>query len=388
MRCISFAEILLQYQQRKNNTLKLLQQNSDQLAQRLWKDSVLLQYDRECCTQLGLNNYQNIEYNLNSEYSVAKHHYCCDNCKGLEIVVDLYQENIGKPFEIKCKPLSGHKLVIIHNIYPRPLINNYSNNSLATDYFTNHILITWLIEQILNNSGFNSMTLYTAFICGRQTYLLKQWYDYDWIINDQQAQQNWFISNENNEKIVKNDIVQYLFTQIINNLIVLQPYNFICFNLKPDLFKFNNDLTIVLNNIKQAGIDIPETDIRLYYQDHKHEHEINVNNDSYIIDNDNIITINKLGTNHMRRSIDFFYQSQRGLVENSYIVMVYMYLLYFLGQQHIYAPDLFNLLFKADSYDDFKKFSADPEFNKYLLLDYLKGKNLDKNILDQISAKF
>jgi len=387
MQCASFAQILQQYQQRKNDTLKLLQRKPNILVQRLWKDTDLLQYDRQCCTQLGLNKSHDINNKLQEEYSVAKQHYCCENCKGLELVVDLYQENIGKPFEIKCKPLAGQKLVIIHNMYPRPIINNYVGNALATDYFTNHILVTWLVEQILNVSGINSMTLYTGFICGRQTYLLKQWYDYDWIIDDQQAPQEWFES----EHKLRMDLIKYLFGQLINNLILLKSFNFVCFNLKPDLFKFDTELTLVLNNIKKAGIDIPESPNRVYYQDYNHEQEISTINEPYIIVSDNYIKINKLGTNFMRRSIDFFYQSQRGLVEQSDIVMIYMYLLYFLGQQHVQAPELFGLLFDCDSevkYSELKQIRTDPEFNKYHLLNFLRGKQLRKDILDHIGANF
>lgn len=430
--CINIDKLLDIYQTQKDNVIKAMYNNINNFVEDLWNNN-LLSWDRSCCCAMGINDTNNIELKVETTRNLpefAKRKYMCFQCASLRNIVDLYVENLGKPFRIECGRLKDHQLIVIHNNYTAPKLSlndkpvifknvgchksftqckshcckDLSNrNYLASDYFSNHVLVSWLVEQELIKSGLNNYaTLYTAFICNHQSYLLKEWLPYDWVTlssNKNNTEHKWF--TKLNETFVLNpNLFSSAINQICKVMLALQPSNFISFNITDDLFKVDHNFKFYLSNIKKAGININNT--RIYYHDRHHDKELNfadVNNYLNTItysNNKEYVRMNDLGRNYMRRTIDFFYTAQMGLVEYAYVVQYYLYLLYFFKQPIIYPlmwhdMNVYNIFARmwvtADleqARSDFVNLLKKPEVNKYDLLHFLCKRTLKINLLSTL----
>lgn len=421
MECTSIDKLLKIYRERRKNVLKLLTQNIDQIDD-LWSSGDKYLHRDTCCGKaMGINDSNNLINNIECERNIADHstNYKCFQCASLENVLELYQENLGQPFMIECGKLKDQYLIVIHNRYPVPRIfksdfpfHFIKNrvNYIATDYLTNHILISWLTQEKLQKSKLLTSKLYTAFMCGQESYLLSRWLPYSWLslgtnskTKENQALQQWF-TKINNGFVLNPVLCKSAIKQIVGNLYILNKIDFICFNLTPDLFRVDNQFVFYLNNIKRAGVNVGNN--RIYYYDEEMENEISRD---YLHDfiklssqyslhrkEKKYIKIYDLGTNHMRRSVNFFYLSQMGVIKYAYVVQYYMYLLYFMMQDFIYPllwlePEIYAIFARLwvseeieRAQEEFKILIKIPDITKYDLLKFISKFTLKPALLENL----
>lgn len=178
-------EIFNRYLTSKHEVLRLLAATPEQLVANLWSEQSPLPIDRGCMFRPG-----SPAAFTSTPRGVRKFHACMA-CRTLDRLVDLQKTPPGTPFIIEAGSETGKELMVssepagnlsIKITTGPPLLAQRASPLsrqidvyLESDRFTHAVLISWVLENILQLHGMpNSEKIYTAFICGDRGYLLSQ----------------------------------------------------------------------------------------------------------------------------------------------------------------------------------------------------------------------
>jgi hypothetical protein len=181
--------VFQQFDNQREEVLRLLLNSPEQLALSLWNGNGLLNCDRGCMFRPGSPGA------FSSLPRGVRKFHACQACRTLDKIVDLQKiqkSPPGVPFIIEAGSEVGRELMLssepatnlsIKITTGPPLLaqRTAKNNKqevdtyLESDRFTHSTLMSWVLERILSsvkNPGYEK--IYNAFICGDRGYLLSR----------------------------------------------------------------------------------------------------------------------------------------------------------------------------------------------------------------------
>lgn len=236
--------MLTRFDDDKLAVLALLKNKPDVLAETLWNTNSPINIDNHCLCNMGKRQHQyTLEEKLCgkecSNENIANY-YICSQCQNMARLVNLSSSNtLNKPFYIECGTFASNMLVLKESTLKR-LCCSYNGKLLLSDDFTNNILISWYLDDVLNGSAVNAKNripciqlLHTSFICRRVGYGLYESPEIGPLKNFQQFNELLVgdgkpspTSKVDMQYPIKADVVKGIFMQLFSVYDSLTAYNF------------------------------------------------------------------------------------------------------------------------------------------------------------------
>ena len=292
-------DMFARFETERNLILEILFTSPERLPFLLWSEkdgSSPLSIDRQCMWKMGTVSLDLPKSRPSSffdffrkapEYIEPKivprglrRSFSCPQCRNMERLIDLRKYSVGTPFLIESGKETGKRLVIndmsaTHlSLSFEKVSNSFQTQTLQSDEFTNTILISFLLEYILVESGIPSCcSLLTAFVCGDTGYLLSEAPTYSTL--EQLASVAKYLDDEN---IFRKEVTRGILQQLCAILHVLSPYDFVHGRATiPTSLSFKNEpcsymmddvhvtcpVTIQLSNFERSSITINDGKLRL-----------------------------------------------------------------------------------------------------------------------------
>ena len=178
----SSFEVFESFSTIRKQVVNIMDKDPKKMEDQLWTNSSPIPIDKSCFNKMG--NKDNKCYSKGE-----KKFFSCSMCKIIGRLVDLTKHEYGKPFRIEVGEHEGDELIVKHN----DLIvevngksgskvtvgkNKISTYLIATDIFTNDVLINWYLQGKLYNLP-TILPMYAAFICNKNSYSLSRNITYD-----------------------------------------------------------------------------------------------------------------------------------------------------------------------------------------------------------------
>ena len=253
--------VLPKYDIIKSEILNLLKNNPKSLSTTIWNEKVSPLIDRMCSGTIK-DNKTPIDFNTKNINRSNK----CHNCSFFSRLIS----NDANIIKIEIGNEIGKELKFSYflNIHPNIKV---INNTISSDNFSNAILSSFVIDDILNKKS--SVNLKTGFVCGKTGYLLYDNQDFDSL----STFSNYYITDTD---ITSNSvsIIIGVLTQLFYILHILKSYNVEYLNITEKSFKFineeinytydgiqiSNSIKLVLDSFNGVGIDIESTCTSFY----------------------------------------------------------------------------------------------------------------------------
>ena len=272
-------QMLQIFKHQRQYIVEMLSHNPKGFVKTLWTDKSLIPKDRYCLCKMGQFLNHDLESKIINPFdeknSNLNYHYRCSQCRNLSRLITLSPSNLNTSFKIETGKYEGEQFIIHHYfLHDLSLHSNFKYNSIISDKFTNHLLITWCLDELLSQSlkySLNLIHIYTAFICSNSLYTLSDVSDF----KDLSVLESYHEFLIPETSYLDPHIIITLLQQLYIILSVLSPYRFfyglpisfssltLSFNLfnyyyngialnYPLLLKFTNffNSEITLNNVK------------------------------------------------------------------------------------------------------------------------------------------
>lgn len=270
-------QLLQSYQNVKGQILKLL--GGDQLSDRLWKDNTLLQVDDKCQCNMGKFGDRTVfmcpQCTSIGNISENKRTFIvqCGNEVGKQFAINEF--SIGKDVGIMISTHAKSRADIILSKNSGLFdcgTTNVDVKYYRSDPFTNHILQSWIVEDLFQSKGLpHYLKLWTGFICRNYGFTLEDRPISLVSLGDLVKYPELATKNAINSKVIKSIILQLIV--IYTELGSIQfthgnpSLNTIGINLTPCSYQYNNvmvsgPLTVYLNNFEYSSSTV--SNCRLY----------------------------------------------------------------------------------------------------------------------------
>jgi hypothetical protein len=249
-------DMLARFDDDKNVVLGLLKEKPEVLAETLWNERTSpVSIDNHCLCNLGKRQHQyTLEEKLCgkccSNENIANY-YMCSQCQNMARLINLSPNCLDKAFYIECGTFASNMLILLESPLKR-LCSSHIGNKFLSDDFTNGMLVSWYLDEILNGSAVNMKNripcvklLHTAFICRRVGYGLYESPEIGCLKNFQQFNELLVgdgkpspTSKVDMQYPIKADVVKGILMQLFSVYDVLANYNFSygCINGKSVVF--------------------------------------------------------------------------------------------------------------------------------------------------------
>lgn len=205
-----------QFSKDRETVVNMLKTNPDQLVSSLWSYNSPISKDTDCLFQMGKNLNLSIDQLLEKKSDISDtliNYYICPQCKNMRRLIDFskgnsfileYGEKIGQVFYYDKKDISlylskEHEPNSVKKAYKNPniielakcssatcalpsknsgisMLNRYTEfDYLASDKFTNNMLINWVLNTNLNTP--HIVDMYMSFICHDKGYNIYEYLD-------------------------------------------------------------------------------------------------------------------------------------------------------------------------------------------------------------------
>ena len=208
-----------QFTKDKNEIIDLLENNPDELVDRLWSPTSPLCKDDDCLFNMGRSFRLSVEDLIEKRQKYTSdsliNYYVCPQCKNMRRLIDFSVTRRGEPFYIECGERAGSQMVYTRSDLKRvylvkedlpasvskalgsssinQLIKCSSNSCslpttlstlrsyhkmqyLGSDSYTNNVLINWYLSRELAKEKIpNLVNLFIGFICNGEGYNLYEY---------------------------------------------------------------------------------------------------------------------------------------------------------------------------------------------------------------------
>ena len=312
----------------RNDIVRLLIEDPDELFDRLWSSNSLVGIDKKCMYQMGSPFPKKVEDKINNRKDfnlLTRRLFCCPSCNIMRRLYDSERfgpdstfklecgRDQGKMFIVKSVPitvlqtkisLNPHKYLdlILREEYNmkkcEPHIDSSKDSTfMGLDSFTTQLLVTWYVDSILSEKRLHHVNkIYNAFVCGNKGYMLEETPDIGNIFmfsknspfsetrEISEIKHTPYIKSMDGPLVVmKSSTIINILKQLLSTLHLLHQSNFTIGGVDTDSLVFysersiynldgvnvNCDFTVKLNNLENAGITVKESNnrqIRLYHQ--------------------------------------------------------------------------------------------------------------------------
>jgi hypothetical protein len=342
---LSSSEILETFRLERGRIICDLLNNPNDFFKYLWTPKSSISYDRECRVKSGqgaCNSSKICKQRQEMMYPFREKYYECNKCHKLEKLVDLNELELNKPFRstiIDDKNMKQYNLNLVINSFiitsEKEKINNQFiervkkiiKNTLCDeeenkpfiesnpfgvdlinaqfvplDSFTINILISWIFEKIMKNTGkphYNR--IHTAFVCSNTGFILEDVSIPYFVIESDEKYERFRRDNILDHKISEGIILQLLvifhfikkFALSISNVsfdclgFSTEPCKYVYENKKNINVKISCPVTVKIKNFMSSGITIKKQEedkfFRVYTQNVELEKAINCTfNDKFL----------------------------------------------------------------------------------------------------------
>lgn len=274
--------VLPKYDTLKTEIVKLVKLNPNSLSKILWDEKTSPLIDRSCDDTLR-KDMSSTKLNLNNINSTSKCQHCMFFGRLINENTNMIQIDIGKK--------NGNKLQFSYfeNTYPRI---NVKEDSIETDKFTNALLSSFLIEDLLKKAGSTNINqLKTGFICGSTGYLV-------YTPPNLNSLSDFIDTYLKESDITSNSVgvIVGVLTQLFSIMVILKDSYVEFLNISDDSFKFlykninyeydgvtiSNGITLVLDTFNGVGMDVGKYRIHPKTMMDKELFNMNTYNHTYI----------------------------------------------------------------------------------------------------------
>lgn len=282
-----------QFAREKGKLLDDLLTSPHLLKSTLWQAESPLSIDRACLWKMGetvpsapsvARDQYVSSYRMMPLTRGTRRSHSCPQCRNMSRIVDLNKTPIGMPFTIETGNEMGKRFLLnkvpisrlfcdlkdrqqelsMHSVqHYRRTSSELPEYLLVSDEFTNNILIAFLLDYLIPESGIASCcSLVTAFVCGNDGYTLNEA-----TLSLEELAKIPEYTDENHS--LRADILFGIYQQLFSLLRVLNSYDFIhgiptqalSFRREPcaymiDGISIHCPVTLVLSNFKSSSISI------------------------------------------------------------------------------------------------------------------------------------
>lgn len=414
-------DLMLQtFKKDREGILKMLKEDPVKLTKILWSSNSPICKDDNCLFQMGKSLKLSIEDILERKKDICDsliNFYICPQCKNMRRLIDFTKTRVSEPFLIECGQYAGNSFIckkqIVNNTYlnfekePLAISKAYSHpdivkllecsscvttpscvsqscalsssedpikkykdlSYLATDNFTNNILINWFLQQ--ENISVNISPLFMSWICNGQGYNLYEYLD----IPNIAAFQDFpaFLTNTgkpsptskaDDKSPLSQDICKGIIMQLFGVLQSLRKYDFSYGNPSTNAIKFKNEsvsymvdgvhitcpVTLMLEDFSNSGCTVLENKIRLYSSSVIAQEQLKKKNIELMIDiipikvNDSSVLTYRLKdpNQYVKSNIMFMYMKHLGLPVYASSFDAYSFMIILLCERSFYSTLISN----------------------------------------------
>ena len=395
-----------QFSKDRGKVVHMLKTDSDKLVSTLWSYNSPISRDTDCLFQMGKNLTLSIEEMLNKKSDISDtliNYYICPQCKNMRRLIDFSKLNKNKSFMLEYGEKADSYLYYqessvslymkkenqnVKRAYQNPgiidlakcsaatcalpsvdtgtsLLKRYAEYEyLATDKFTNNMLINWCI-----NKNPHIVDMYMSFVCNNKGYNIYEYLDIGNISNFQEFP-DFLETDEHSSPIAKADDKEPICKNIVFKIIIqlfaclhdLRKYDFSHGNPNLNSLKFKNTpisykydgvhvscpVTLKLLDFSTSGCSIDK--LRLYSKNVVADEELKKTTYQPVIqsvvlnEGEEKVTVYKLKNpyKYIKSSILFMYMKHLGLPVYAASFDAYAFMMILMSERSFYTSVMHN----------------------------------------------